>query len=447
MAAATVKHLFTGGNTGVLYTDRRNFYLDPNNFSELFKDETPFLWLAMKNRQGGLSDPVFKMFQYENTFMRRYFYNNGTVGETIAAASAGAAAESNAITIDNVTGFGSTSTIDASMVGKEFEVYDSSWTSNPATATFKGVVVLTDDTSTTTAKFKNTTGTAITTADNDVFVLISNAQEDGGEAPDAYSSELSVVWNQCQRFKTPVQIEGDLYYASLKGANNELARLRAEKAKEHKVEIEGAFLKGYSPLGTNLAGTDTFTYLDAFTGDNGKVTRTTMGIIPAIRTYGSTTGQYQNRFTITEADYKFSNFVDDTEKIFQYNPPGGVLPAVCGAGAMGYWSKLLYARSSKDNWTVQFSGNKMSSFGINVRELETPNGVLQLMRSDSLKFEYNNTMVIVDDRYSKYMEFRPTTFQTNIKTDNAYDGEKDLYDTEAGLGLTHIKTHSMITIQ
>lgn len=441
MATATVKHLDTGDSTGVMRVDRRQWYPIPQQYDELFKDDTPFLSLSMRNKKTGLQDPVFKMFQYENTFFRRYFYNNGS-SVTIAAASSGASAESDAVTIDNVTGFGSTSTIDASFVHKVFEVWDSTKT------TLRGRVLLTDDTSTTTAKFRNLGGTAISTVDNDVFVLISNAQEDGAEAPDAYSSELAVVWNQCQQFKTPIQLEGEILYASLRGENNELKRLQAEKYKEHRIEIEGAFIKGEAPAGTNLGAGDTFTDIDALVGDTSKTVRTTYGFNTALTNYGTstTTSDSQNLFTITEGSYKYENFVDDTEKIFQYNPPDDTLYAILGRTANSYWSKLLYARSSKDNWVVQLSDTRKDSFGFNIRVLETPNGILKLRPSKALSYEYKKYMLIPDDRHLAYYQYRPTKFMTDIKKDNAYDGRKDLYWSDCGIGITHIKTHARMVI-
>lgn len=438
MASATVKNLATGGSSGILATDRREHFIDPFKFSELFKDETPFLWLAMKNRRSGFPDPVFKMFQYENTFMRRYIRNNGS-SVTIAAASSGAATESDAVTIDGVTGFGSTTTIDASFVHKQFEVWDSALT------TKRGVVILTDDTSTTTAKFKNLGTTAIATVDNDYFILISNAQEDGTTAPEAYASELSVVYNQCQQFWTPVQLEGEILYSALRGDNDEFNRLVAEKGKEHKIEMEGAFLKGQSPLGTNLGGADTFSYKDLLTGDNGKVVRTTYGMIPALDNYGSSSGDYQNLWDVSDADFTYGEYVDMTEKLFQYYPAKGELFGIAGGSNISFWSKMTYARSPKNNWTVQFSPT-MEKFGINIRQLETPHGILNIAKSDALKFEYKKYMIVVDDRYVSYNEFRPTSYKTNIKTDDAYDGRKDVYFSDAGLGLTHIKTHARLKI-
>jgi len=436
MATASVKNLYTGTTSAVLYTDRRDFYYKPETFAELYKEVTPFLSLAMRNRVSGLKDPVFKMFTHENPWQRKYMYNNSST-VTIAAAGTGAAAESNAVTFDNITGMNSD--IDTSYVHQIFEVWDSAGT------TKRGVVLLTDDTSSTTAKFRNLGTTAIATVDNDIFVNISNAQEDGSEAPDAWSDELSVVWNQCAQIKTSIEIKGDLYYASLRGANNELARLRAQKLQDHKMSIEGALMKSKSPLGTNLGGSSTFTDLDKLVGDNSAVVRTTYGIIPAIEDYGSSSGANQNIFNITEASYKYANYVEDMEKVFQFVPSSGEKYGIAGPGMMSYWSKLdgTAGIAGKSSWRVQISGSQKDSLGFNIRKLETPHGVINLLKSFSLKHEYNKHMVVPDDRFIQYMEFRPTKFQANIKTDNAYDGEKDLYFSEPGLGLTHIKAHSL----
>lgn len=433
MATASVKHLYTGTTSGVLYTDRRDFYIKPTQFDELYKDVTPLLTLAAKDRKTGLKDSVYKMFQHENPWQRQYMVNNGST-VTIAAASTGAAAESNAVTFDGITGMNSD--IDTSYVHLMFEVWDSTLT------TKRGVCILTDDTSSTTAKFRNLTGTAIATVDNDIFVCISNAQEDGSEAPDAWSDELSVVWNQTQQFKTAVEIKGDLYYAALKGASNELSRLRAQKMGEHKVHIEGALKKGSSPLGTNLGAGDTFTDLDKLVGDNSAVVRTTMGYIPAVENYGSTSGQYQNRFEIAAASAKYSDFVDMAEKIFQYGDEERY--ALCGPGALSYWSNMAFA--NEQGWQVNISDSKKDSIGWTIKTLETPHGDLKLKKDMGLKFEYNKYMLVPDEKRLSLYEYRPTKFQANIKTDNAYDGEKDLYFSQVGLGMTHIKTHNIIKI-
>ena len=437
MATASVRHLYTGGTSAVLYSERRDFPLKPAQFDELYKSVTPLLELAAKKRVTGLKDPVYKMFEHKNPWERRYMVNNGST-VTIAAGSTGAAAESDAVTFDGITGMNAT--IDTSYVHQMFEVWDSTGT------TKKGVVLLTDDTSSTTAKFKNAGTTAISTVDGDLFVHITSAEEDGSEAPDAWSDELTIVWNQCQQIKTAVQIEGDLYYAALKGANNELARLRLQKLGEHKKKIEGALMKGKSLLGTNLSESDTFTDLDKFTGDNSKVVRTTYGLIPIIEDLGSTSGTNQNNFSVTAADYEYADFVDDMEKWFAYdNEDAGTKVALAGPGAISFWSKMSFANNS-NNWQVVMSDTKTNSLGWKIRKLETPHGDIDLKKTYSLKYEYNNYMVSPDPNHLSLYQYRPDQFKANIKTDNAYDGEKDMYFSQVGLGLTQLYTHKLMKI-
>lgn len=441
MATPTPKNLDTGGTSGVLYTDRRQFYLKPNQFAKLFPNVSPFLTFTMKaNFMTGLSDPVFKLFEHKSPFERQKMVNNGST-VTIAAASSGASAESNAVTFDGFQGFSAaTSAIDESFVHTTWEVWDS------AGETLRGTCVLTDDTSTTTAKFRNLTGTAIDTVDDDIFVLIGSAEEEGVVAPEAWADELSVVWNQCQIFRTPIEISGSLAAASLRGANKELARLRADKMMEHKIKMEKSFLFGMSPLGTNLAAGDTFTDLDNLIGDNSKVVRTTVGLWNALNTYGSSTetDQYQSVFTWGAATV-YDDIVDDMEKVFQYVPIAGIKPAFVGAGALGWWSKRAMDKNS--GWVINQDSSERNIAGQKVRTLVTPHGDIDLNLTHAMKYEHKNDMLLTDPSNIQYVQYRPSRFDANIKTDDGYDGVKDEYFSDAGLGITNIKAHQLIKIQ
>lgn len=436
MAAPTPKNLYTGTTTGVLYTDRRQFYLKPNQFSELFPNVSPFLTFTMKaNFRTGLTDPVFKLFEHKSPWERQVMVVNGT-SATIAAASTGAATASGAITFDGITGLNSD--IDESYVHLVFEV----WSSDGATK--KGVVLCTDDTSTTTAKFKNLGKTAIAVTDNDIFVCIGNAQEEGVVSPEAWADELSVVWNQTQIFRTPIEISGTLAEASLRGANKELARLRADKMAEHKVQMEKAFLYGSSPLGTNLSAADTFSDLDKLTGDGSKVVRTTVGIIRALELYGATSGQYKSIFDFSGGSPSYDDLVDALEIVFQYVPTSGMKNAFLGSGALGFWSKRAMEKNS--GWVINVNTENKNIAGQNVRTLVTPHGDLDLTLTHAMKYEHKNEMLIVDKTNLEYVQFRPSKFATNIKTDDGYDGIKDEYFSDAGLGLTNIKAHQLIKV-
>ena len=309
-------------------------------------------------------------------------------------------------------------------------------------------------------------------ATNDIFHVVGNAHGEGGYSPEAWSDELKVVYNSCQIFKNPLEITGTLLEAALRGESSELARLRMQKSQEHKIQKERAFLFGKRIGGTGLGES---AYADGYRGSdvdetfadggiNGPavgtiaspagsgagLVRTTYGIIPAIEAYGNstTTHDYQNIFTASEASYTYANFVDDMEKVFQYVPTSGVKKAFVGAGALGYWSKMAgnSGFAGNNGWSVNLGDMKRDGLGFNYRVLETPHGMLQLIPTPALRGPYNKYMLIVDEDNLFHSQYRASMYQTNIKTDNAYDGVKDQYMSDEGIGITNINSHSLIKI-
>lgn len=435
--AASVRELITGGTTGVLFVDRRDFYLKPRVYAELFPQATPFLTFTMKaNFRTGLADPVFKLFEHRAPFERRVATNNGS-SVTINATSTGASAESSAITFDTITGLG---TLDASWEGLVFEVWDSNG------ITFRGLAVCTEGTSTTTAKFKNLGTVNIVSVDNDLFVCKGQATEEGVVAPAAGSSELEIVWNQAQIFRTTLEITGTLAQASLRGANKDLARLRRDKLMEHKMFQEGAFLWGESPLGTNLSqdSTDTFSDLDKLIRvSGGKPIRTTVGAASAIRLYGASSGDQRSYWSsISKAADTYDDFVDRMEIVFQYVPNSGRKPVFTGGGVMSFLAKKAMEKNS--GWAINVSDARKSDSGFDIRELITPHGSLDLVYTHSFKYEHSNDMLFIDPANIEYVQYRPSAFKANIKIDDGYDGVKDEYFSDAGLGITNIKSHQLM---
>ena len=448
--------------SGVLFTDRRNFYIDPQVTKELWTDVTPFTTVIANKETRNVPDPVFKMFEHKQPWIKQTFHaaSNPT--------NAADGTESAAITIDD--GAGGTAYVglplaDASWLGLEVEVWDSTET------TKRGVAIVTTVASNTSIKI-TPVGSAINVADDDVFHVIGNAHGEGGYSPEAWSDELKVVYNSCQIFKNPLEITGTLLEAALRGESSELARLRMQKSQEHKIQKERAFLFGKRVGGTGLGES---AYADGYRGSdvdetfadggiNGPavgtiaspagsgsgLVRTTYGIIPAIEAYGNstTTHDYQNIFTASEASYSYSSFVDDMEKVFQYVPTSGVKKAFVGAGALGYWSKMAgnSGFAGNNGWSVNLGDMKRDGLGFNYRVLETPHGMLQLIPTPALRGPYNKYMLIVDDDNLFHSQYRASMYQTNIKTDNAYDGVKDQYMSDEGIGITNINSHSLIKI-
>ena len=433
---ATRKNLSAGGASGVLYTDRRDFYIDPQVTKELWTDVSPFTTVISNKETRQTNDPVFKMFEHRNPWVKQLFLNNGDTDNL----------DSDNTTLTTVTVDGASNlsaTADDSWVGLQCEVWTDGYGSK------KAVVVVQSVDSGTQIKVVTqwtSTGSDIALVDNDIFLVVGSAHGEGSSAPEAWADELQVVWNSTQIFKTPLQVTGTLLQASLRGESSELARLRLQKSQEHKMQKEKAFLFGSRVGGTNLGGSGTFAdggVVDA----NGNLVRTTYGMVKAIEDFGASSGDDQSVFTV-DSSYAYSNFVDDMEKVFQYVPETGVKRAFCGAGALGYWSKLAGTSGMAGNsgWTVSLSDMKRDSLGFNYRILETPHGILQLIPTPALRGPYNKYMLIVDDSNMFHAQYRSQMYQTNIKTDNAFDGVKDQYFSDEGLGISLIESHNLFKI-
>tara|TARA_R100000664_G_C2758428_1_gene147296 strand:+ start:1830 stop:3137 length:1308 start_codon:yes stop_codon:yes gene_type:complete len=424
-------------HTGVLYSDRRDFYIRPNVVKELWTDVAPFTTvIANQNTMTGMADPQFKMFEHRNPWAKQYAQvHSDANNQAFDADNAEDDLEIKAGSIVGMEGEGTRTSYD-SHIGLMLEVWDSTKT------TKRGVLLITDK-GTNKWVCKNMGDATVTTSTDDYLFVVGNAYGEGTNAGTAWSDELAVVYNQCQIFKTPLQITGTLLEASLRGESSELARLREQKSQEHKVQKERAFLFGRSPINTSGGFND-----NSLSDTNGNVVRSTMGIIPAIEKHGASSGDDQNIFEISEASYSYGSFVDDMEKVFQYVPEAGIKRAFCGMGAMSYWSKMAGSSGLAGNsgWTVNLADMKRDSLGFNYRTLETPHGALQLIPTPVLRDAYNKTMLVVSDDNLFHAQYRAPKFQANILTDDAYDGVKDQYFSDEGIGVSLIESHKKFSI-
>ena len=160
--------------SGVLYTDRRDFYIDPQVVKELWTDVAPFTTVLSNRETRQTNDPVFKMFEHRNPWVKQEFSSSENL-----ASQAADDTESDAMSVDGITGLNST--CDASWLGLICDVW------NEDKDTKRGQVMVSSITSTTEIKWKVIGSAAIDSADNDVFVVVGNAQGEGTEAPEAWA--------------------------------------------------------------------------------------------------------------------------------------------------------------------------------------------------------------------------------------------------------------------
>ena len=128
--AETKKSMYNGGSAGVLYTDRRDFYVSPQVVKELWTDVAPFTTVISNRETRKVPDPIFKMFEHRNPWVKQKCLVNGTPtlddddnGDTVA--------------VDGIVGL--VDGPDNSWVGLIFEFWNTAETTKAGTAVVTAV--------------------------------------------------------------------------------------------------------------------------------------------------------------------------------------------------------------------------------------------------------------------------------------------------------------------
>ena len=112
--------------SGVLYTDRRDFYIDPQVVKELWTDVSPFTTVISNNETRQTNDPVFKMFEHRNPWVKQKFAFNAGV----AIGDPDTGATSAVIAVDGIVGLEAAAT--AAWKGLIVEAWDATETTRKA---------------------------------------------------------------------------------------------------------------------------------------------------------------------------------------------------------------------------------------------------------------------------------------------------------------------------
>ena len=417
-----------GGSTGVLYTERRDMFLDPYEMASLFPSVTPFLAFSSEQPIRVTDDPDFKVFEEDDTFVNQQFDINAA--GTWSGATAGSTVT---VAVDNFVALAEGTNLE----GLEVEVVDTDGTTTNAIALITNYNAGTNE-----VTLKALKASPVALAGGDTAYVIGNARAEGSRSPEAWSTQPRVVWNSAQIEKTPIEITGTLYkMAKLRATKlNELTRLQQNKAREHLIQRERKLLFGY-----RVNGNDAPT--GHFTDSDGQPIRTTMGIIPMFDDYGITSGSSQNVFTVNSASYDYDNFVDDAVKMFQYIPNSGYLTAQVGSSAFSFWNKVTSGSGFIGNTgvSIQTQTTNDGRFGYQYKELISPSGIIRLVWNPLLKNKYSGHMIMIDEGTVARVLFRNPMYQTAIH-ENDFDGQKDQYFSDEGLLVTNLKKNSLMKV-
>jgi hypothetical protein len=450
MAQSTPLNLSKGNDStgilGNLFTDRRQFYVDPFRYSELFQAITPFISAMVDKAQvrTNLPDPIFKMFQHSEPWVKQ---------EAVVASVTGAVSDDdngNTITLTSVTGLDSISS--DSLVNGQFEVW------NATKTTLRGQILITANSSG-TYTVKSLKAAAVTGfVATDILVYIGTAYGEGAESGNAWGDSLVTVFGSTGIHRTPVEVTGTLYTASLRGANKELARYRMQKLANHKILENKRILRSTNIVGTNHDEAGTFAdkgrtgAVNGSAAAGGKV-RTPYGFLSTILDYGTSTETSDSQTIFNRAGgLTWNQFVKDQMKTHQYTNYDGTRDWFCGPEAFGYWSMLDTSATgeSKLRSGIKLSGlqNSSGGYGYNFRYIEGPFGMDRLILDPSLKDEYPNYMFSPSWNNVYYAIYRSFVWKTAIKDENfnGFDGIKDEYFSDTGVGTTQIRSHACMIL-
>lgn len=436
------KHSYTGSSSGVLYTDRRRFYIKPQQVAELYPSEAPFITFLLNLKSMTTPDPDFKLFEHRSIF----HHMTGYIREAVDWDTSGSyVAAHTGIEVGNTAG--ASAQVQHLVAGDIIEVRASAdgarnsgsgvsanIDANDVIARCR-VTAISGNTVTVTAISKDADGAdTYDLAIGDPFVVITHADAEGSGSPEAWSDELEVVWNSTQIIKTPVEITGTLYEMALRGYSSELARLRAEKAKEHLMKCNRAVLLNHRIGGT---GAPTGHLTDA----DGYQIRTTMGAIQILDVYGTDDEQVFER---SWGSYTLDDFIDDMEASAQYDNAKLEKFAFAGSTVLAELSKTgpdsFFARAGG---SISLSDWRSTSMGFDVRTLTHPFGKIHISWDPSMRYlPYKNMMAVFDPDQLGHVIFRSDQYQTALQ-DNDEDKVKDQYFSDMGLAMTLVERNSL----
>lgn len=445
--ASGTKHSLTGSTGSILYTDRRNFYLDEKVVKELWSDVTPFVSFLGQIKTRKSNDPDWKSFEHRSKWINQAGYartaidwNSGGTWDATKASVTLYSASSSTGEMPFVNK-GDIVEIRAKATGSR-----ATGATSPTTATVQKDQIIavcyvsvmahtTDTSSVATLIALSSDGTDVyDVQDGDPITVIGAAWEEHGTSPEAWSDELEVVWNSAQITKTPVEISGTLMEMALRGYTDEFNRLVLEKSREHKMKLNRQALLGWRVGGNSTPAHKT----DA---TSGRQVRTTMGVITGINKYGTANQQV---FSRAWGAYTVDEFIEDMEAAAQYDNAKVEKFAFAGSGVLAELSKIgpnsFMARSGS---SMSMSDWKTTDMGFDIRTLTHPFGKLHIAWDPTLRYApYDQYMVVVDPDNVERVVFRASKYETNIQA-NDRDGRKDQFFSDEGVNMNLVEKHCL----
>lgn len=250
------------------------------------------------------------------------------------------------------------------------------------------------------------------------FIVSGSSFEEGVGIPTAVSTNPEKFYNYTQIFRTALYITRTAQQTKLRTSPGAYEKLKAQALERHSLEMEMALLFG---VRTEKSGS------------GGKPQRTTMGLIPYLKSaaagnvlnFNDTTGDWLTTGATGGEDWLFASL----EQIFRYGSSDKMV--LCGSGALLGINKLAKAG-------VQLTvapGQKV--YGMDFNSILTPFGTIHLKVHPLMTqiTSLRNSMLILEPKNIKYRYIQDTKFyddKDGNNSGNRIDGKAEEFLTEAG---------------
>jgi hypothetical protein len=281
------------------------------------------------------------------------------------------------------------------------------------------------------------------------FQVIGTAFGEGTVSPDSFGYDMDDTYGLTQIFKTSAYMSNTAMATALRGYSSEWDRIWSLKLREHKVDIERAFL--FNNKGT----VDSVQYTDGIIGNIIKNAGSWETDDSAALSY-SKNKSYARIVDISQTsshdnEATYDRFLKDFEIIFAPER-GGSDQKFCMASlpVITYFNQMKNgfmqgSANSTMRYNLDFSDAE-GGLGHKVMKVETVHGTLAIVKNPLLRGIGKSMMVGVDLDNIKYRPLvgngvnRDTYIDTNVQTPDE-DSRKDLILTEAGLEVCMPESH------
>ena len=272
---------------------------------------------------------------------------------------------------------------------------------------------------------------------------------EGSTLPEESRKSVRLLDNYTQIFKTPYTITNTAIATSYVGGD-ELARIRARKAIQHKIDLEQALLfNGVKDIDATTSESPKRKTQGMGVGDTSKG-----GFIKTHNPGTATTAYSSAGGSIYCIDYATAGaFYPDLSQAFQ---------EIFSDSVVGSSTKVMYvsqkwlgaftdSAGSGSQFPITFettpTGNANATYGLRIMKYQSPFGLVNIVPAPVLRGYYEDYAMLVDfsNVSMKVLPGRDTHIVTNAQG-NDEDGLKEYLLTEMGLKWMHEHTHGLLRL-